>query len=98
MDAEGGAVLLSLSDESNSLVHCWVALQFETSGFSFSSQYLSTEQEERQQPQTGQKDSADFNSFLQCAKLLLSSLRLNMPGAEGDSAVDEVVTVNRNAE
>ena len=36
--------LLSLSDESNISAHCWVAYKCHTSGFSFSSQYLSTEQ------------------------------------------------------
>ena len=46
-----------------------------------SSQYRSTEQEERRRPQTGQKDSADFlNATQQCAELLLSSSRPKTPG------------------
>ena len=39
---------------------CWDVYKFHTSCFSFSSLYVSTEQEERRRPQTGQKDSVEF--------------------------------------
>ena len=42
--------ILALKQESWIIRYC----------FSFSSQYLSTEQEEKRRPQTGQKDSADL--------------------------------------
>ena len=47
------AEVLGEGDASMSSAHCWVP---HTSCFSFSSQFLSTEQEERRRPQTGQTD------------------------------------------
>ena len=51
-----------------------------SSCFSFSNQYLSTEQEERRSPQTGQRETVlTYNTSQQCAELLLSSVRLKGP-------------------
>ena len=47
------AEVLGEGDASMKSAHCWV---LHTSCFSFSSQFLSTEQEERRRPQTGQTD------------------------------------------
>ena len=51
-----GPLSLHLTDDSSSLALCWFALELHTSCFSISNQYLSTEQEERRRPQTGQED------------------------------------------
>ena len=51
--------ILAIKHVSRILRHCRDESEIHTSCFSFSSQYLNTEQEERGRPQSGQKDSAD---------------------------------------
>ena len=66
--------ILGLKHFSRIFKHCNnPALLF----FSFSSQYLSTEQEEMPHPQTGQEDS---DGLLQCPKILLTCLRARISG------------------
>ena len=69
--------------QSKNLHNSWVVLDFRTSCLFFSNQYLSTEQEERRHPQTGEEDRKTGVQPCNCARSysavpLFLSLTVNM--------------------
>ena len=78
---------LNLTDGSNSSAHCWVALELQTSCFSFSNEYFSALNRRRGVAhKPDRKTEILINTTQQCPQLLLSSVRLKGPEVKSESA------------